>query len=62
MNRHYESVILTFQGLYATHLRYKHQLEALDMEIRELEIALPEAEAEELELFKGKIARAHDNQ
>jgi hypothetical protein len=47
-------VKLSYQAFFATYGRYKSQLEAVQMEIQELEIALPVAEEEELELYKAR--------
>ena len=41
--------------LYATHIRYKSQMVEPEKEIRELEIALVESEAQELEIFKARL-------
>ena len=50
-----ELVTLSKQALNATYICYKAQLVELQKEIRELEIALPEAEAQELELLKARL-------
>ena len=55
IDRQYELVTLTKQALHGTYLRYKAQMVELQNEIRELEIALPEAEAQELELLKARL-------
>jgi hypothetical protein len=47
-------VTLTSNALYATYLRYKGEMIAVEREIQELEIALAEAEDDELELFQNR--------
>jgi len=47
-------VSLTSNALYATYLRYTGEKIAVEKEIQELQIALGEAEDNELELFQKR--------
>jgi hypothetical protein len=47
---------LTCQAFYVTYVHYKNELEAVEQEIQELEIALPQAEEKELELYKARFS------